>query len=327
MSRTAVIIPTYNEEAHIGPLLEQLLAQPKEVAAEILVADGRSTDATRAIVDAIASKDARVRLVDNPARRQSAGINLAAATTGIDIETLIRIDAHSEYPADYIPRLLAAFEETGADSVVVRLDTVGRTCLQRAIAAVSNSRIGTGGSAHRVGGFSGFVDHGHHAAFRRKMFERAGGYDPSFIANEDAELDFRIRKIGGRIWLAGDIEVTYFPRRTLSALFKQYFRYGAGRARNFLKHGERLRPRQLVTPALVAGIAVSLLASFAWPWALLLPAAYLAALAGFAVLLAASRFSACMLLAAPALAAMHIAWGTGFLTHLLFRRTAKRNGV
>ena len=320
MARTAVIIPTFNEEQHIGALLDQLVRQSAAVISTIVVADGRSSDATCTIVRERALGDPRIRLLDNPGRLQASGVNLAVQALSSSIDCFVRIDAHSRYPDDYVPRLLDALARNDADSVVVRLDSIGGGAAQRAIAAVSNSRIGTGGSVHRVGGYSGFVDHGHHAAFRRSAFEAAGGYDPSFEANEDAELDVRIRRMGGRIWLAGDIEVGYFPRTTLSALARQYFRYGSGRARTWLKHREALRPRQLAAPALVCVMAAAFTLSVISPWALLLPAAYLAILTAYGIGLAIRRNSACLLLAAPALAVMHVAWGAGFIHRLLKRR-------
>lgn len=315
MSRTAVVvIPTLNEERRIGGLLDQLVRLPPTLVPEILVADGRSTDATRAIVDDRASRDPRIRLIDNAARLQAAGINQAVSAARSRADTIVRIDAHAAYPDDFVPRVLARFAETGADMVAVRLDTRGETCLQRGIAAAMNSRFGTGGSAHRVGGFSGFVDHGHHAGMDRATFAAIGGYDPSFAANEDAEMDYRVRRAGGRIWLAGDIEVGYFPRRTLTALFTQYRRYGAGRARTFRKHGERLRLRQLLPPLMSSGIAAALLLSLLSPLFLIVPVGYAAALIGIAASLAVRGRSTCLLAAAPAMAMMHLAWGLGFIT-------------
>lgn len=320
MPQTAAIIPTLDEELHVGALLDQLVRQPEDVIAAIVVADGGSTDATRAIVGQRALRDPRIRLLDNPERLQACGINLAVKALDRSIGRFVRIDAHSRYPDDYVPRLLDALDRNDADSVVVRLDSVGGGAAQRAIAAVSNSRMGTGGSAHRVGGYSGFVDHGHHAAFRRSVFEAAGGYDPTFEANEDAELDVRIRRMGGRIWLAGDIEVGYFPRTTLPALARQYYRYGSGRARTWLKHGEALRPRQLAPPALVCAIVAALILALISPWALLLPAAYLAILTVYGISIAIRRNTACLILAAPALLVMHVGWGAGFLHRLMQRR-------
>jgi len=315
--RAAAIIPTLNEAAHIGGLLAGLARLPGERLVEILVADGGSMDGTRDLVRAAARVDPRVRLIDNPARLQSAGVNRAAAAADPRADTLVRIDAHCAYPDDYVPRILAAFAETGADMVAVRLDTRGETCLQRGIAAASNSRIGTGGSAHRVGGYAGFVDHGHHAGMDRAMFDRIGGYDESFAANEDAEFDYRVRRAGGRIWLAGGIEAIYHPRRTLGRLFAQYFRYGAGRARTWRKHRERLRLRQMLPTLAVAATAAALAAAPFRPWALAVPGAYLGVIGVATLALLRRNPSPCTLLAAPALVVMHFAWGLGFIGALL----------
>lgn len=317
MSRVAVIIPTLNEAERIGGLLAQIAQQPGDLVLDILVADGGSTDGTRAIVETAAGLDPRIRLVDNPERIQSAGVNRAVALADSRIDILVRVDAHAFYPDDYIPRIVAAFTATGANMVAVGMRTVASTCLQRGIAAASNSRIGTGGAAHRVGGASGFVDHGHHAGMSRSMFERVGGYDRSFVANEDAELDLRVRKAGGRIWLAADIQVEYLPRTTLRRLFTQYWRYGRGRAQTFRKHGERLRPRQMLPPMLVIGLALSILLSPLAPTLLLLPVAYLLALGLATLMLWRKERRPCTLLALPAAATMHIAWGTGFCVALL----------
>ncbi|RYF22550.1 MAG: glycosyltransferase, partial [Oxalobacteraceae bacterium] len=191
MTRSAVIIiPTLNEARRIGDLLDQLTRLPATLVPEILVADGRSTDATRTIVADRAARDPRIRLVDNAARLQAAGINLAVMEARSDADTIVRIDAHAVYSDDFVPQVMARFTTPDITMVAVRLDTRGETCMQHGIAAAMNSRLGTGGSAHRVGGFSGFVDHGHHAGINRAMFCRVGGYDPSFRANEDAELDY-----------------------------------------------------------------------------------------------------------------------------------------
>lgn len=321
----AVVIPTLNEIDHIEGLLGQLLAEPDTVVGEILVADGGSTDGTREAVAGVAALHPRVRLIDNVDRIQAAGMNRGVSAAGRDFTTIVRIDAHAQYPKDYVRRLLDVLRRTGADSVVVRLHTVGHSCFQRAVAAAQNSKVGTGGSAHRMGAVSGFVDHGHHAAFRRHSFEAAGGYDTDFVANEDAELDARIRSGGGRIWLDVGIPITYFPRDTIGGLAKQYFRYGQGRAQTYLKHGERLKLRQMMPPAALVAVSLGLLLAPFVAQALLLPIGYFAALFAATLGLTVEAGSACVLLAAPALATMHFAWGAGFLSHIMGNLRPLRN--
>lgn len=321
--RAACVIPTLNEEAHIGALLQQLRQAPPAKVAAILVADGGSKDGTRDIVAAAALTDTRIRLVDNPNRLQAAGVNQAVRELGDGVDTIVRIDAHATYPDDFVERVLEAFDATGADMVAVRLRTRGTTCVQRAIAAVANSRIGSGGSAHRSGGRSGFVEHGHHAGMDRQRFAEVGGYDESFVANEDAELDHRVLAAGGRIWLANTVEIDYVPRASFHALLIQYLRYGRGRARTFLKHRARLRMRQLVPPAIVVALALSCLLSPAVPILLIIPALYAAALVAVTIMLFVTEPGICTLLAGAVMGVMHIAWGVGFLVTLL---TARKSG-
>ena len=265
-----IVIPCLNEQAFIGQLLHQLLADPGLDDPLIVVVDGGSQDGTRAIVEGIAAGDPRVRLLPNPRRIQSAGVNLAARRFGRGRTWLVRIDAHAGYPDAYVSRLIDEAVTTGAASVVVAMETQGDSGFQRAAAVAQTSRLGTGGSAHRIAGASGWVEHGHHALFRLEAFLGCGGYDESFSHNEDAELDVRLIMAGRRIWLTDQVGMTYVPRGTPQALWRQYMNYGRGRARTVLKHRTRLRLRQAL-PLVVAPAALAALAAPLW-WPAALPA-------------------------------------------------------
>lgn len=319
--RALVVIPTLNEAAHIEGVLTRLLeTASSSPRLQVVVADGGSDDGTCGLVSKLAERDRRVRLIHNPARIQSAAVNLAVRRFGEENDVLIRCDAHARYPANFCARLLATLERTQADAVVVPLDSSGETPLQKAIAWVSNSAIGTGGSAHRAGTKSGFVDHGHHAAFRLASFRAAGGYDQSFTHNEDAELDCRQRALGARIYLDAELRVGYSPRKTLAALYRQYFKYGEGRSRTVRRHPRSLRLRQLAVPA---HLALSLMALLAAPWllwSLLGPAFYVMVVGAVCCKLAVEQRSACGLLGVPAALTMHAAWALGFFSGLVAHR-------
>lgn len=314
----AVIIPTLNEAAHIGSLLESLRTATHPEMLEIWVVDGGSQDLTRDIVERVASIDSRVRLLHNPERRQGAAVNLAAKLAHPSVDVLVRLDAHAEYPTGFVAAVSARLREKQADSVVVRLFSQGRSCFQRAVAGVSNSRLGTGGSLHRVGGKSCWVDHGHHAAFRRDRFAQLGGYDTRFVANEDAEFDARLRKAGGCIWLESNLDIVYWPRSKPTTLGKQYFSYGRGRAQNVRLHGG-LKIRQLAAPLLVLSMLGSFFASPINPLCLLLPMSYFLTLATISLTGALRSLDVCQLAAGGALAIMHGAWGLGFLYGLFIK--------
>lgn len=315
---TLVAIPTLNEAAHIegvvGAILRDLHATDDVCVA---VVDGGSEDGTRAIVARLAAADPRIVLLDNPRRIQSAALNLAVERLGGDRAVLIRCDAHSGYPVDYVRRLIASLDRTGADSVVVPMDSIGDTCVGRAIAWASDSLIGSGGSAHRGGRRSGFVDHGHHAAFRITSFRAAQGYDESFTHNEDAELDCRMRAGGARIFLDADIRIAYHARATFGGLWRQYRAYGRGRSRTMRRHPGSLRLRQIALPAFVTANLAALPAGLAWPAAWLLPLAYLLLLAINAVGAAIRHRARCGLLSGVAALTMHVGWTFGFVEGLV----------
>ncbi|MFC0202813.1 glycosyltransferase family 2 protein [Novosphingobium soli] len=318
------VVPCLNEEAHLPELLSWLAADAR--GALVVVADGGSTDRSRAIVSEMARLHPQIVLLDNPRRIQSAAVNLATRRFGRGRRWMVRLDAHARYPRSFIDRLCRSALETGATSVVVPMVTSGSRCFQRGVAAAQNTLLGTGGAPHRHVGDGAWVEHGHHALFDLSLFMAVGGYDEAFTANEDAELDRRLIAAGGRIWLEPRAAITYFPRSGATALFRQYRAYGRGRARNLKRHPAPVRLRQMlplaVVPASLAGGAGLAFAPwwgeallFAVPMILWLGASLLGGL-----WLGWRGRSLCAAVSGPAALTMHLAWSLGFIAEALSRR-------
>lgn len=320
-----IVIPCLNEEEHLPALLDALCTDPATADARIVVADGGSTDSSAALVRARAAIDPRVTLLTNPKRLQSAGINHAVAEYGADSDILIRVDAHAAYPTNYVSRLIAAFRESGADSVTVAMRAAAKqgACFQIATACAQNSVLGAGGSPHRKAGARQWVDHGHHALFRMDGFRDAGGYDEMFSHNEDAEFDHRLCKRDGKILLAADIAIDYFPRSTAAALARQYFAYGRGRARTMLKHAAPLKLRQLI-PVMIAPVAALALLTPLTPIAAAPALAWLGLSLAFGLMLGLRARNLCACASGAAAAIMHLSWSLGFLDHLARRVSSRR---
>ena len=319
-----VVIPTLNEAAHIAACLASLRSDEAGRTARLVIADGGSTDGT---VAAARAADPAVRIVANEGVLQSAGVNAAVAEAGQGARYLVRCDAHSIYPPGYVRDVVAALEaRPDAASVGSVLDSTGEGCFARALAWVVDTPLGSGGSAHRGGRRSGWVDHAHHAGFRLDWFRRIGGYDPTFSHNEDAEYDVRLRAAGGKVWLAADLRVGYAVRPTPRGLARQYWNYGRGRARTVRKHGLRPRLRQMIPVVNLAVLLACAALGFVLPPLWIVPASYLALLASVSAAGAMSLRGACGLWAGPALAILHNAWGAGFVAGLVSRDHDSRRG-
>jgi succinoglycan biosynthesis protein ExoA len=310
-----VVIPCLNEEEHLEGVIDQLLADADRIDLAIIVADGGSTDGSRAIARDYMARDRRVVLMENPKRIQSAGVNSAVERYGSDFDFLIRVDAHARYPNRFCERLLNVQARTRADSIVVSMHTVGRSCFQRAAAAAQNSILGNGGASHRNVAREGWVDHGHHALMTIRAFKAVGGYDDSFSHVEDVELDIRLGAAGFAIFLTGEVEVTYYPRRTMAALFRQYRNIGRGRARNFLKHRKDAKVRHLILAGIAPVLSLLLLTPLSFVFAL--PALSWALLClGYGLLLGVRQRDPCAAAAGVAAIAMQVGWSVGFFEAL-----------
>lgn len=200
----------------------------------ILMLDGGSSDSSRDIIRSHAAASNRLILVDNHGTTQARAINLAAEWADRNgASTLVRIDAHSHYPRGYVSTVARLLTEAAADSVVsLRLvnPQYAKTSWQTAAALFLNHPLGHRGAVYRrANARAGFAAHGHHAAYRLSTFRALGGYDARLPAAEDLDYDQRLRAAGGRIHLQTSHPVTYLPRASLAALFRQYHRNGYGR--------------------------------------------------------------------------------------------------
>jgi succinoglycan biosynthesis protein ExoA len=306
-----IVIPSLNEEAHIESVIASLQADRRCSDALIVVSDGGSSDQTVAIVERIANTDPRVRVLTTVERLgTSASVNRAVKSFGYGRSWLVRLDAHAGYPTDYASRLVAKAIEMGASSVVTPMFTCGDTCFQRAAAAAQNSFLGTGGSAHRLLNRGGWVEHGHHALFDLEWFRKLGGYDDELQFNEDAEYDGRLIKSGGRIWLADDLVITYFPRDNTISLLRQYVKQGRGRAHTFARHGGRKRVRHFILPSIAPIVTLGFLGPLYWPLAA--PAcAWLFVCLSYGCVLGIRQWDLCAAASGYAAIVMQLAWSFG----------------
>ncbi|MBU1287667.1 MAG: glycosyltransferase family 2 protein [Alphaproteobacteria bacterium] len=318
-SQVLAVIPALNEARHIETCIRSLMTGDAWLrSVPLVVVDGGSTDGTAEIVEALIKEFPNLRILYNPERFQSAAVNQAVTEcAGPEARFLVRCDAHSVFPQDFILSVTSALIRTGAASVVIPMDAQGETCFEKANAWIVDTPLGSGGSAHRGGRQSGYVDHGHHAGFDLTMFRSLGGYDGAFSHNEDAEYDERVAQAGGQIFLDATIRKIYIPRGTVGALAKQYFNYGKGRARTIFKHGQRPKIRQMLPVLALLGSLTGLIAFPFFAPALILPAAYFAILLTASILVCTVKRSPCGLLAGVASGTMHMSWAAGFIKQSL----------
>ena len=327
--RVSVVVACRNEMADIRAFVDSLLAQDTGgLQWEAILADGMSDDGTRQFLEDYCAGHPRVRVISNPGRIVSTGLN--AAIRAARGQIVLRMDMHSVYAPDYIRQCVATLEERGADNAGGPARTRAEGLRARAIAAAYRSRFSTGGARFHDEDYEGWVDTVPFGCWRKATLERLGLFDESLVRNQDDELNLRLLRAGGRIWQNPAIRCWYSPRAALGALFRQYMQYGFWKVAVIRKHRlpgswRHLVPVAFLTgnAALIAAMAIAA-ASGAWSWFegtavvwLAVAGAYLAAVLT-ASLAAARRCGWAILPYLPAaFVTFHVSYGLGFAAGLL----------
>ncbi len=326
--RVSIVVACRNEIKHIAAFLDSILAQDMEdIAWEAILADGMSNDGTREVLNGYGARHPQLRVIANPGRIVSTGLNAAIrASRG---EIIMRMDAHTSYAADYCRLCLETLESTGADNVggPVRTKAVGSQA--RAVAAAYHSRFSTGGARFHNVDYEGLVDTVPYGCWRKATLERIGLFDESLVRNQDDELNLRLLRLGGKIWQNPAIVSWYSPRPTLSGLFRQYFQYGFWKVAVLRKHHipgswRHLVPVMFVLTNIFLVVSMAATAVGASRWFNVAAGLWLAFATTyacaclFASLLSASRHGWTTLPYLPAVfAAYHFSYGFGFCVGLL----------
>lgn len=309
----SVILPVYNESDTIRSVIGSLLGQDYSGDVEIIVADGGSTDGTREILQELAEAASQINIIENPARRQSAGLNAAARVAGGGL--LVRADGHTTYAPDYIRRCVEALA-FGADATGGTINPVGVDGFGGAVAAAMRSPLAIGTARFHHATTRQEADTVYLGAFPAAKFAAIGGFRafPSGAA-EDADFYYRWRRAGMTVLVDPTIVSSYRPRDTAGSLWRQYFRYGQGKAELLWANGQFPSWRPLAPLILALGLVATtgfaILSGNFWPLAIL------ASVWVGVLLVAAFTVDGSSPRVPLAAGIMHLAYGAGLMWGLL----------
>jgi succinoglycan biosynthesis protein ExoA len=291
----SVILATYNEARHIRSTIESLLRQRTSgFDLEVLVVDGKSTDATPQIVAEFAAKDARIRLLLNERRTSPAAFNIGLrAAKG---EYVCIFGAHTTYADDYIAVCLKELTSRGVVGC-------GGRVLTRATNHSLQSRLVAWTLAHPFGSSSksfrtqneGYVEIVNYPVMVKQLLIEAGGFDESLLRNEDNDTDQRLRARGHKLYYTWATHCFYHPVPDVPSLLRYGFRNGFWNVVSLRRNSGAMRLHYFV------------------------PFAFVLMLLGFALMAVIGLLSPRtnkLLFILPALLLLGVHWGLGLLASL-----------
>lgn len=321
----SVIIPVFNEGKYISKCIESILEQdyPKDDL-EVLMVDGMSSDQTRSIISSFAEKYPFIHLLDNPNRIVPYAMNIGIrAAKG---EILIRLDGHASYPENYISELVrwhGLLPDAWDIGGVCETRVVNSNTVSESIAKVMSDKFGVGNSAFRTGVNADYIeaDTVPFGSYKSFVFDKIGLYNEKLARVQDIELNKRIKRAGGKIYLVPTIHCVYIPRDNYKDFFLNRYKTGYWVIKTcfITKTVKNLGLRHFIPACFVLALILPLLIGLIWWKPFMLVSAFVALLYSVLMLMRSirindSRTSVWALF--KAFCCIHISYGIGSLVAL-----------
>jgi len=243
--QASVIIVSRGDQEFLNGLLDDLSNQDLAVDNfEILILEAGQDNSkeTRFILK---EKSKNLQYFHVPDLSRESSLNRLIENSSTDL--IIRLDSRSSIRKDYLSKIIKLSKDKQAENVGGVMLPVYKNEIQKIIAYVMRSRWSFGGAKFRDPNFKGYVDTLYLGAFNRKKIHFKEWFDEDHQGiSEDSDLNYRIQKVGGKIFLDSTIVVKHYPRETFWQFFRLCFNYGKGRGLFIIKHKSFAAYRRLV---------------------------------------------------------------------------------
>ncbi len=254
----SVVAAVKDEEKYIARMLDSVACQDYgSDNIEVIICDDHSRDGTRAVAEQFHRRFSSFKLLVNPGKGNTAGLN--AAIENAEGHYILLASGHCWFEPDYLSNCVAAHRNGNFEIVGGRTVAEANTPVAQAIRAVLSSPFGTGAARFRYANKAGEVKTVAFGLMKRELFDRIGLFDTGFLKNQDDEFSFRVLKTGGKILCQPQAVAHYRVRDSLKGFMLQYIRYGFWKVGHLRKFKALPSITQLAPPLFAIGVAVSIL--------------------------------------------------------------------
>ncbi len=256
----SIICPTFNEEKYIEQTINSFIQQQcNSFDLEILICDGMSTDNTRKIVQSFQEKYTNIRLVDNIKRKTPFAFNIGLKEAKGGYVAIL--GAHTKYENNYLQACFDALIETNSIGCSGRVITESafNTMQAKLSEWVMQSSFGVSGNSFRVMK-EGYVYSVNFPVFQKQALIELGGYDETFIRNQDNNMNQRLLDAGHQLYCTWKTKCFYRPPANINKLFNYAYTNGWWNANSFIVHRKSMRWHHFIPFVFAIAIIFSLVA-------------------------------------------------------------------
>jgi len=265
----SVLIPVRNEELFLESLLKSVTGFiiPDYSEIEVWIIDGMSSDKSLDIVRKFQKKFKFIKIFENSGVFQAHGLNSVLGS--LECEWVLRLDAHTNYPSDYLLKCYQTAKLRKSDNCGGVINTYpGNNSYSASIVqAITTHKFGVGNSGFRTNLSEGLVDTVPFGFFKKEVFKKIGVFDERLIRAQDYEFNKRITQAGGAIWINPNIVANYYNQSSMGAfLKKQFFKEAPYNAYMWYLAPYTFAYRHAITGVFSAGIILGLVLSILFKW-------------------------------------------------------------
>jgi len=249
----SVVIPFLNEERFIRSCVDSVLAQDYEGEnIEILFIDGYTLDNSRKIVEGFVSNNKNMKLLENPNRIVSSGLNIGIKEAHGDY--ILILSGHATLEKNYISSCIRKINERNADCVGGKVIMAADGFVKKAISIARSSLIGGSILPHRYSQEGCFTRTAAYGLYRKEVFDKIGLFDETMDHDQDEELNWRLFKNGHKIYFNPEARASYLLKRDLMGVSRQLFRHAYWKAKTAKKHPGFLKLRFIMPSLFLLGL-------------------------------------------------------------------------
>ncbi|GAB4279834.1 MAG: glycosyltransferase [Candidatus Rifleibacteriota bacterium] len=232
--KASIVIPVYNSGKNLTRLLESLCNQDADFSFEVVLADDGSDEDYQSLLDRFRQK-LKIRYVKGkqnkgPATARNMGIKEAKG------EIVVFTDSDCKPNRTWLRKMVEPFSDPSVSGVKGAYSTLQSDWFAQLAQIEFLERYELLESQPDID----FIDT-YSGAYRRKDLLAVGGFDTTFSAadNEDVDLAFKIKKLGGKFVFAKDAIVEHLHREGWLNYAKLKFRRGFWRMKVYSNHPEK----------------------------------------------------------------------------------------
>ncbi len=231
-SPVSIVIPMFNAERHIVPVIDAILSQDYVGEKEVIVVNDGSADSSRDLLRTFEAEN-RIIVIDQSNQGAVRATNAGFKTASHDI--ICSVDSDVVLHPDWLRTIMDEFDDPAVGAVQGYYKTPqGLSFWARMMGYDVEKRYDDIKGKYVTQVCTGDT------AYRRTALDKTGLFDPAFVYGYDNDMSYRLQKAGYKLIFKREALCDHYWKADLFAYLRQQYRSAYGRMQLIRKHKDKI---------------------------------------------------------------------------------------